>query len=329
MIRLVLAFFVWILIADAEANAQTSADKNVVRTSDDLRINQIQFVGSHNSYKKPLSKPVKLLLRLLDPKIVEALDYAHKPLARQLDLGLRKLELDLFYTSQSNLLPVGHVQLIDMNTHCATLTSCLMQIRSWSDDNPEHVPIWISFNAKDQNIRGLPRPELFDLDAFALMDKVLEDVLGQRIIRPAQIQSLQWPKLNQARGKFILILDEGGSKGEDYYLGAQNRPMFINAPEGHPAAQIMIINDPIAKADEIKRLINAGYMVRTRADADTVEARVNDKTRAKAAFGSGAQAISTDYYLPATHFGNDYQVSLANKIRCNPINTFAGCEIIE
>ena len=95
-----------------------------------------------------------------------------------------------------------------------------------------------------------------------------------------------------------------------YYEGWQQRPMFTNAPEGHPAAAIMIINDPVDQLEEIQRLVKAGYMIRTRADADTREARDNDTRRKVAAFESGAQAVSTDYYLPATHFGNEYQVSL-------------------
>ena len=51
-------------------------------------------------------------------------------------------------------------------------------------------------------------------------------------------------------------------------------------------------------------------MVRTRADANTVQARNNDTSQREQAFASGAQAISTDYYLPAQHFGNDYQVQI-------------------
>ena len=51
-------------------------------------------------------------------------------------------------------------------------------------------------------------------------------------------------------------------------------------------------------------------MVRTRADANTMQARNNDTSQREQAFASGAQAISTDYYLPAQHFGNDYQVQI-------------------
>ena len=114
-----------------------------------------------------------------------------------------------------------------------------------------------------------------------------------------------------------------------YFDGWQQRPMFTNAPEGHPAAAIMILNDPVGQFDEIQRLVKAGYMVRTRADADTREARENDTRRRAAAFASGAQAVSTDYYLPATHFGNEYQVSLPQPVMCNPITATENCQVSE
>jgi hypothetical protein len=265
----------------------------------------------------------------VNPGLVESLEYEHIPLAEQLDLGIRKLELDVFYVSEEEKFLVGHVQHIDMNSNCATLRICLTQIISWSQNNPTHGPIWISFNAKDSYIFGLPTPEVFGPVAFALMDSIIEEMLGEKLIRPRDIVDLNWPLLDEARGKFILILDEGGAKRDLYYDGWQQRPMFTNAPEGHPAAAIMILNDPIGQFDEIQRLVKAGYMVRTRADADTHEARENDTTRRAAAFASGAQAVSTDYYLPATHFGSEYQVSLPQPIDCNPIMAPINCLVSE
>ena len=86
--------------------------------------------------------------------------------------------------------------------------------------------------------------------------------------------------------------------------------MFVNAKEGRPEAAFRIVNDPIADFDYIQRLVRAGYLVRTRADANTREARLGDYQRMKAAFDSGAQFISTDYYVPNPAFGTGYQVRL-------------------
>ena len=294
-----------------------------------ISINQIQFVGSHNSYKQAMPDSFVKQLMKVNPKLLESLDYEHIPLGDQLDLGIRKLELDIFYLAEDKRFLVGHVQQIDMSSNCESLRICLSQIISWSEDNPTHSPIWISFNAKDNYILGLPTPEIFTPEAFLLLDSVFEEMLGEKLIRPRDIVDLQWPLLEEARGKFILILDEGGSKRDMYYEGWQQRPMFTNAPEGHPAAAIMIINDPIGQFDEIQRLVKAGYMIRTRADADTREARDNDTRRKVAAFESGAQAVSTDYYIPATHFGNEYQVSLPEPVQCNPITAPKNCRVSE
>ena len=319
-------------LKEIEPSAQTQPQERPPKPAADnasagLYINQIQFVGSHNSYKMALPEGfVKQLLKL-NPKVVEALEYEHVTLAEQLDLGMRKLELDVFYVADENQFLVGHVQQIDMNSNCGTLRICLNQAGEWSKNNPSHAPIWISFNAKDEEILGLPDPEGFTPTAFALMDLIIEEVLGDQLIRPVEVAGLNWPLLSDTTGKFIMILDEGGVKRDMYYEGWQQRPMFTNAAEGHPAAAIMIINDPIKQFDEIQRLVAAGYMVRTRADADTQEARDNDTSRRDAAFASGAQAISTDYYLPATHFGNDYQVILPHAIRCNPVTAPVDCRV--
>ena len=294
-----------------------------------ISINQIQFVGSHNSYKQAMPNSFVKQLMKVNPKLLESLDYEHIPLGDQLDLGIRKLELDIFYLAEEKRFLVGHVQQIDMSSNCESLRICLSQIISWSEDNPTHSPIWISFNAKDNYILGLPTPEVFTPEAFLLMDSIFEEMFGDKLIRPRDIVDLQWPFLSEARGKFILILDEGGIKRDIYFEGWKQRPMFINAPEGHPAAAIMIINDPIGQFDEIQRLVKAGYMIRTRADADTREARDNDTRRKVAAFESGAQAVSTDYYIPATHFGNEYQVSLPEPVQCNPITAPKNCRVSE
>ena len=297
----------------------------------ELRINQIQFVGSHNSYKQAMSAPYRSLLGWVNEDAARALDYAHVPLHQQLDLGLRKLELDVFYRRQTEDFPVGHVQVIDMNSHCSPLTTCLQELRSWSVRHPDHAPIWISLNAKDQVIDWLPHPEPFDQDAFALLDRRIEAVLGDRLIRPKHVILVGqakpiWPPLDQARGKFLLILDESGAKRDLYLSGWRQRPMFVAMDSEHAAAAVWIVNDPMAEQARIRQLVRRGFMVRTRADADTVEARNNDIRRRDAAFSSGAQAVSTDYYLPTNTFGNDYRVWITGGLRCNPIAAPASCD---
>lgn len=65
-----------------------------------LRFNQIQVLGSHNSYKKAIDPEVMAMLSQSNPEVARSLDYSHLPLTEQLDLGLRQLELDVFYDPQ-------------------------------------------------------------------------------------------------------------------------------------------------------------------------------------------------------------------------------------
>ena len=59
---------------------------------------------------------------------------------------------------------------------------------------------------------------------------------------------------------------------------------------------------------------------RTRADADTWEARRNDRGPQTAAFASGAQYVSTDYMHPDKRF-SDYETHLpgGGLARLNPV----------
>ena len=84
--------------------------------------------------------------------------------------------------------------------------------------------------------------------------------------------------------------------------------MFVNQEEGNPNAAFRIINDPVKNHQKIKTLVNLGYIVRTRADANTEEARVNNYERFEKAKTSGAQIITTDYYLPSTYFTSSFKI---------------------
>ena len=78
----------------------------------------------------------------------------------------------------------------------------------------------------------------------------------------------------------------------------EGRLMFASVAETHPAAAWFKINDPIADFDRIRRLVAAGFLVRTRADANTRQARSGDTTMRDKALSSGAQFVSTDYPVP-------------------------------
>jgi hypothetical protein len=309
-----------------------------------LRLNEIQVLGSHNSYKLAMSAENFAALSASSPETAASLEYTHEPLPSQLDLGIRKLELDVFYDPRGELFPgrvttgsafpVLHVQNLDDRSSCPDLLTCLRQIRDWSTAHPRHVPVFISFNAKDSVIDrpGFLRPLPFGEDAWLAMDAEIRAAFGERLIEPAEVigdDGPDWPLLDSVRGGYLAILDEGGSKRASYAARWQERAMFANLPETEPGAAVLVVNDPVESFDRIQSLVRRGFIVRTRADADTREARTGDTSRRDRSLASGAQLVSTDYYLPAAHFGTEYQVGIPGGMRCNPLLRPSVCELDE
>lgn len=336
----------------------------------EIRLNHIQVLASHNSYKQAIEAPLFEQLLAEDSSRFLGLEYEHRSLTKQLDLGIRKLELDIVHDPKGGKYahPLGlamvtsqgiaplpydpegdmqlpgfkvlHVQDIDFRSNCLLLTSCLQEILDWSDQHPRHLPIAISFNAKDGKI-DLPDFEVplsFTSTAFDSLDQALLSVFPrEKILAPDDVRgfyaSLEeailtegWPPLEQVRGKVLFVLDEQGKKMEAYIDGhraLEGRLMFVNAEPGRPEAGFLIMNNPIKDYQLIQERVQLGYLVRTRADANTIEARQNDYERFEAALQSGAHFITTDYYLPNPKFNTGYQISFSNgKIAlCNPFFT--------
>ena len=233
---------------------------------------------------------------------------------------------------------VLHAQDLDVRSNCDTWIICLTEIKNWSDKNPLHVPILIIFNAKTGGSAypGTTDALSFDSKAFDDLDQELLSVFNKKqLITPDDVRgnfpTLKeaviengWPSLATARGKVFFALDEGPEKVKIYSRGnasLQGLPMFVNSvDEQADHAAYFTMNNPLQDRARIRAAVKSGFIVRTRADANTIEARTNDSSRREAAFSSGAQYISTDYYQPRLEF-SEYSVSLpGNRVaRCNPL----------
>jgi membrane-associated phospholipid phosphatase len=333
-----------------------------------LRLNDLMTVGTHNSYKAAIPPAEMAVIAHTSAKAAAGLDYSHPPLAQQLDGGARQLELDVVYDPQGGryahpLLPalvgdtldpayvatmqrpgfkVMHVPDIDFRSVCTTFVQCLTDIRTWSHAHPDHAPILITINAKDDNpTPGGVKPLSFTPKAYDEFDAEVRSVFAPSdLITPDDVQGRHatlreavlhdgWPTLAKARGKVMIVLDETPDKVA-VYRGArrslEGRVMFISTDEASPAAAILILNDPLKDGPRITADVRAGYLVRTRADADTVEARAGDTRPRDAALISGAQAVSTDYMTPDPRFPR-YQVKLPDEaaVICNPLRAADRC----
>lgn len=228
------------------------------------------------------------------------------------------------------------IQDVDYRSVCVTLVKCLQQLKTWSAAHPDHVPILIALDAEDDEISmpGSVTPLKFDAAAFDALDAEILSVFSKsELITPDQVQGsyptlraavLQrgWPTLGEARGKFLFALDDDEGKRKAYQGGRKSlegRLMFVNAPEDSPAAAYITLDEALTDTGHIVIDAQLGYLVRTRADADTVEARSNDTTRRDRALASGAQYVSTDFMLQDARFG-PYQTRMPQGFvaACNP-----------
>lgn len=237
---------------------------------------------------------------------------------------------------------VLHVADVDFRSTCNLLTVCLSELRNWSDANPGHTPIFILLETKDAGFPGIPGgAEVlpFGGAAFDALDAEIVSVLGRdRLITPDDVRGKyltlesavlneNWPTFEDSRGKFVFLMltasDVGGLSA--YYEGRPNlegRVAFLRSEPGQSYAAFLLLDNAFVRGDEIQDLVRQGYLVRTRADIETYEAKTNDPSRAEAAFASGAQIVSTDFYKPGNVYGSDYIVDLpgGGDWRCNPVN---------
>ena len=331
--------------------------------TDGLRLNQIQVIGTHNSYHLRGHDSLLALIAKDKPKARDELDYGHPPLPEQLSrLGIRQIELDCYADPNGGLYakPLGiervlkaglpampacdptgrmcqpgikvmHVPDFDFASSALTLIDALQQVRQWSLGHPRHVPVFILLELKGESAPAIPFDEvqLENLEREILSVFPRESILKPDDVRrgaatlPDALRQSGWPLLDSVRGRVMFGLDNEGAVRDRYLEGhpaLQGRLIFVSVPPTNPAAAWMKRNDPVRGFDEIQDLVRAGFLVRTRADSDTAEARANDSRKRERALASGAQFVSTDYPEPDSRF-SPYCVRLPGHAvaRMNPV----------
>lgn len=330
----------------------------------DMRLNDIQVIGSHNSYRRMPGPAALARLEAARPGFGVALAYDHPGLGDQLSLGVRQIELDVFadpiggrFATPESAAPelnqpgfkVLHLPVLDAGVHCLTLAACLADLRAWSDTHPGHLPIIITIDAKDMpfGIAGVDDPVALDGDLLDQLDSEIVNALTtERLIRPDDVRGGRrtlreaalaggWPGLERARGRFMVIFDVRPATAELYrrrHPSLRGRAMFSVYAPGEPEAAVAIIQDPRGQESRIRRLVESGMIVRTRSDANTREARRSDRSMLEAAVQSGAQVISTDYYPGAPDpLGLAFVVDLPGGVlaRCNPVRRPQDCRLVQ
>ncbi len=349
--------------------------------NDKLRLNNMQILASHNSYRIRTTDTVLSFLYQIQSMLPanlnpDGLDYTHENFDVQMSTyKMRGLEIDVyndpnggdFYIRKINsvmgldevshipdLLAPGmkvlHIKDVDYNTHYYTFKQSLTALKNWSENNPNHLPLFINIETKQDapgdvtqlNNLGFQKAVPWDAAAADAIDAEIKSVFGEKldaILTPDKARgvfpSLEamarlnlWPTLGASRGKIIFIMQ--GAAESFYKTGhpsLKDRAMFVYAEPGTPEAAFVILNGAKSDKAEITQRVKQGYIVRTRADSDTEEARTGDYSSMDAAFESGAQIISTDYYKPdprgyTSPDWSTFQVSMpgGSVARKNPVN---------
>jgi hypothetical protein len=104
----------------------------------------------------------------------------------------------------------------------------------------------------------------------------------------------------------------------------EGRPLFVATDENSPLASFICVDDPVKDQARISSDVAQGFIVKTRADEDTREARNGNTVRRDAAFASGAQFVVTDFLLPDKNIGA-YQVRMTDPFQCDAKLTGTVC----
>jgi len=359
-----------------------AAQTNTAQQDKLVHINQIQVIGTHNSYHTGLAPSERKLIEKVNPKAMRELDYAHPPLGDQLSSGVRQLEIDVYADTKGgryahpsivdkvaaaglppdpNFDPnlemdkpgfkVMHVMNFDQRSSCHTFIACLSIIRGWSQLHPHHLPIFILVETKQgrPNSPATPDgPEPFTSAIFDALDAEIRSVFEEsEMITPDQVrgsydtlpEAIQatgksaigkeggWPTLANARGKVVFLMDQKPVTPvyTEGHPALRGRIIFTNAVPGAPDAAFTEQNTP--DKEQIDGLAREGYVIRTRTDDGTEEARNNDYARAKIALSSGAQILSTDYPPAEPAKWTGFSITLPHGViaRCNPVTAPPGC----
>jgi hypothetical protein len=344
-----------------------------------LRMNEIQAIGTHNSYHRELSQAERAAHDAVyggAPIYRGFLAYSHASLPNQLGRqGVRGLELDLYPDPAGGLyanpllrqrlaagplmdpdwhrpgIKVLHTHDLDYNSTCVRLVSCLRSVRRWSRANRGHVPLLVmlelkgtdpvaaqaggvavppwdgaALNALDAEIRSVFRPH----ETITPGDVRRRGLtLGQSVLRRG------WPALRRARGQVVFLMDnDPGPISAAYRRGRpslQGRVLFTNARPGAPDAAFVKRNEPRGARNlrQIRRLVRAGYLVRTRSDIPLATVTSGDRAQLRAALRSGAQLVSTDFpeVGMSARYDSNYVAALpgGGPARCNPVIKPRGC----
>ena len=173
-----------ILSATATTTASVAADAD--RTAGPVRLNDLQVVGTHNSYHVEPTPEALAVITAVEPSLAD-LAVTHPPVREQLeDQSVRQVELDVFADPDGSLWrPIGttgfkvfHMEQIDEGSNCEVFVDCLRELRRWSDAHARHLPVFVLVQPQAGiTLPGPPNPVPLTTESFDALDAEIRSVM--------------------------------------------------------------------------------------------------------------------------------------------------------
>ncbi len=291
------------------------ADFDVEKAIEDgVKFNQVQFLATHNSYQIEATKQFKKLYYALGDLTfgivnTEKADFTMDTLTEQFELGIRSVEIDIETVVKNGEIKfvVSHDPLLDNTSSCYDFEKALKEIKLWSDNNPNHLPITVIIEPK-KGIIPINGMRNFTVGYANEVDKVIRDVMGDKLITPsvmmgdyesfkAMREADGWLELKDTLGKVLVLLHDtdvtDGYIEQDTSIKTQAMfPMLRFSDINESYASFIIDNNPADAINHESQTLNEqNLIVRTRADSFP---NYSDDRYAKAD-KCQSQIITTDY----------------------------------
>ena len=278
-----------------------------------LRLNELRYLATHNSYKQSISKETEVFYDYALFGACNGLyDYVFDTVTEQLNNGIRSIEIDLYKhrTADGFDIKILHNCLTEATTSMADFALGLKELKMWSDYNEGHLPIIVLVEPKTS---GIGKFAAMDEEAFKYAFSLMENTLGDKLYTPADAigdystfaemrAANDYPVVRDLTGKFVFLLHE--SKKKDSFTSLDetllSQKMFYTAyasslskgKSGVYADNVLfaLANEP-SDSELLEYAVDNNYIVRTRIDLH----HIVSEERLTQGIESGANIMSSDY----------------------------------
>ncbi len=254
-----------------------------------VKLNEIAVIGTHNSYQTKSSEAFTRLYNALDVLTFgivkgEKTTFNMDTLTEQFEVGLRSIEIDVEVVRKNGetTFTVCHDPMVDNTSTCYDYAKALEEIKLWSDNNPNHLPVSVLIEPKTITLPAYGLTN-FTAEYAAEFDAVTREILGDSLLTPADVmgeyanlksmcENDGWPALEDCLGKIIFILHPDTLTDSYVALDKTLRTQVMfpavryNERDADHAA-FLLDNEPDEALRHEKETVERNFIVRTRADS--------------------------------------------------------------